>query len=111
MEKLSDPISPGPYDYWEYDEAQIYLRKVINQKILNLVEGISITAEDHAGGLQEAFCAIVFCNAEERYDTNGCAWNGVQLGSRFPEKEEAGIVVFGMKASAITSNNTHRRCS
>lgn len=44
MQKLSDPITPGPYDYWEYDEAQIYLRKVISQKILNLVERISIEA-------------------------------------------------------------------
>lgn len=44
MEKLSDPVTPGPYDYWEYDEAQTYLRKVISQKILNLVDGITVEA-------------------------------------------------------------------
>lgn len=45
MKKLNDPMCGNPHDYWAYDEAQVQLRVLTAQRILNLVKNISFTVD------------------------------------------------------------------
>lgn len=91
MEKLNDPVTGNPHDYWEYDDAQIQLRTITAQRILNLVNNINLTVD---GILLDGMTkpngvngfSVTFKNGLTRMVNPDSGWT-MKLDFRKPEKK------------------------